>query len=150
MLTLYSEQAAGQQKFGGWSAKGRKRLEGLTKTISDALQKTRGKEAEKVCLETLKIKHNIGKKGGKKKVAVVLAEGEDPCCDGAIAWGQESDDDATVGEDSDVEEVEEEEEEDQLAQGQEAQGQEVQREDQQGDEEQDEEQQGDEEQGQEA
>jgi hypothetical protein len=109
--TKYSDSSAGQSKFGGWSAKGRKRFEKLTDIISKARAKPRGKAAEIQCLETLRIKYKMEEKEGKKKKKKVPAEGTEPYCDGAIAWGEESDAEATVGADSDEEEEQEEQEE---------------------------------------
>jgi hypothetical protein len=102
MATKYSDCSSGQQRFGGWSAVGRKRFEAITKIISEARAKPRGKDAEKQCLLDLKKKHKLVEKGGKKKKKKAVALDGD-VCDGAIAWGVESDaDDATIGEDSDV------------------------------------------------
>ena len=60
-----------------------------------------------MCLTTLIAKHKMLEKQakrGKQRVALVLADGQDPG-DGAIAWGGESDDEVSVGEDSDVDEA---------------------------------------------
>ncbi len=60
-------------------------------------------------------------KEGKKKKKKVPAEGTEPYCDGAIAWGEESDAEATVGADSDEEEEQEEQEEEPPVQDEEVQ-----------------------------
>jgi hypothetical protein len=80
----FVDKDAGQQKWGGWSALGRKRYVELKGKIKDARAQDHVKVLEENCLERLRIEHDIVKrdegrkcKGKKRKIEEVEEEDDE-------------------------------------------------------------------------
>jgi hypothetical protein len=109
--TKYTDQRAGKAVFGGWTTEARNRFEFLEHKIKKDRSKTWAKAAEFQALEDIQIEKKIKAKlddreKGKKVVAKTEAELEDA----RVAFGQETDDDATGVSDDEEEEEEAEQE----------------------------------------